>query len=153
MSAAFTEMVSFAAFLLKSGWALYQHSPQAELHNISTLTSSCAAYCFLFPLLIQMTWIWTISVEHPDWRQSIYCAEGSLSGCGMRNNMHGITLHAAFVVRLARRCYFYVAIALFVNLSAQVGVCACDQPVVKSHFSGILHFIIQMTSSKIRSPQ
>ncbi len=30
---------------------------------------------------------------------------------------------------------------------------ACDQPVVKSHFSGILHFIVHMTSSKIRSPQ
>lgn len=67
--------------------------------------------------------------------------------------MHRITLNAAFVVRLGWWCYFYFAIALFENLSAQVGVCACDQPVVKSHFSGILHFIIQMTSSKIRSPQ
>lgn len=31
------------------------------------------------------------------------------------------------------------------------GGCACDRHVVKSHFSGILRFIIQMTSSKIRS--
>lgn len=53
-----------ASVSFKSGWALHQHSQLGEPYNISMLTSSCAAYCFLFPLLIQMTLIWTISVEH-----------------------------------------------------------------------------------------
>lgn len=47
----------------KTDWALYQHPPWGDLYHISTLTSSYAAYCFLFPLLIQMTQIWAISVK------------------------------------------------------------------------------------------
>lgn len=103
-----------------------------------------------------------MSVEHPDCRQTIYCPRGSLSGCGVGNDKHRITLHARFAVRLVQWCSITaVAPVKFMlqsqflkgsNLSAQVGVCACDQPVVKSHFSGTFHFIIQMTSSKIRSP-
>lgn len=61
---------------------------QIMLQLVSTLSLGWTlpylhTYCFLFPLLIQMTQIWTISVEPPEWLQMIYCPEEVLCGCGI----------------------------------------------------------------------
>lgn len=63
-------------------------------------------------------------------------------------------LQRYFSTHLPQRCSITV-VATFEKETClhRSGVCACDRQVVKSHFSGILRFIIQMTSSKIRSPQ
>lgn len=70
------------------------------------------------------------------------------TSCILFNNYNCCPVPAATLIVLMLQSQF----TKWSNLSAQVTAGACenvwDQPVVKSHFSGILHFIIRMTSSK-----
>lgn len=136
----------------KLACALHSLSVWGQMYSASKLTSSSAAFCFLFPSLIQMTQIWTVSAEHPD-SQSIHCSKESLSGKECEATLNYLLLRY-FSACLAQRCSITV-VATFEKETClhRSGVCACDRHVVKSHFSGILRFIIRMTSSKIRSPR
>lgn len=140
-------------------WSLCQHSHSGELYHICTLTSYCVGYCFLSPLLIQMTQIWTISVEHAEYLQIIYCPREQSSGCG-RPHETSCSICSVFCMVLSYyscSSYHIIVVIFWKGASCRywlqlvcvnVCLCVCDQPVVKSHFIGILHFIIQMTCSK-----
>lgn len=109
-----------APISFKLACALYSLPVWGQMYSASRLTSSSAAFCFLFPSLIQMTQIWTVSAEHPD-SQSIHCSKESLSGRGMRGNIE--LPSSAIFFRVSGTAVFYYSRGNFWkrDLSVQVG--------------------------------
>lgn len=129
-----------------------------ELFSTSELTSSSStAFSPLLPPLVQMTQVWTVSAEHS---QSIHCSMGAYLSGGNARQHHAAPLWQYFLHSWQSRVLLQLWYLLKERkkersfLSLQVWwVCLCDPHLVNSHFSGILRFIIWLTSSKISSPR
>lgn len=119
--------------------AILSHSHPLLLHIVSFFLSSLKWHWF-------EPYLWSTQT---DTDHSLFSNE-SISGCGMGTNMHSIPPCVIFLFSIV--VFYYICGKLW-KLVCTSGSLSADQPILKSHFSGILHFIIQMTSSKNCSPQ